>query len=199
MLVLLDAPPLHKLDTAYCFLTAFSISRSCLKLKDLGNGHGISFAQSCFFITIPLLPICCSGASLEWHGHSSLLLDGRVFVRGVCVCVCVCERDEGQRNLHVLILQRRILRRALYAFDRNPLLKNVSLLSVEAANAALLAYMPREHEELAKQAAEIPGRDTVVWCGGTLIRRFRDSASLLVTPPLSPQGTLYCSGAVCPG
>ncbi|KAL7698076.1 hypothetical protein N2W54_007160 [Lotmaria passim] len=117
----------------------------------------------------------------------------------VCVCVCVCERDEGQRNLHVLILQRRILRRALYAFDRNPLLKNVSLLSVEAANAALLAYMPREHEELAKQAAEIPGRDTVVWCGGTLIRRFRDSASLLVTPPLSPQGTLYCSGAVCPG
>ena len=61
-------------------------------------------------------------------------------------CVCVCERDEGQRNLHILILQRRTLRRALYTFDRNPLLKNVSLLSVEAANAALLAYTPREHE-----------------------------------------------------
>ena len=107
------------------------------------------------------------------------------------VCVCVC--DEGQRNLPIFILQRRILRRALYAFDGNPLLKNVPLLSVEAASAALLAYMPREHEELAKQAAEIPGRGTVVWCGGTLVRRFRDAASLLVIP------LLYCSGAVCPG
>ena len=78
-------------------------------------------------------------------------------------------------------------------------MKNVPLLSVEAALAALLAYMAREHEELAKQAAEIPGRRTVVWCGGILIRRFRNSASLLVIPPLSPQGTLYCSGVVCPG
>ncbi|KAL7711396.1 hypothetical protein N2W54_000462 [Lotmaria passim] len=95
--------------------------------------------------------------------------------------------------MHILILQRRILRRALYAFDRSPLLKNVSLLSVEAASAALLAYMSSEHEELAKQAAEIPGRGTVVWCGGTLIWRFRDAASLLVFP------LLYCSGAVCPG
>ncbi|KAL7706103.1 hypothetical protein N2W54_005207 [Lotmaria passim] len=96
--------------------------------------------------------------------------------------------------MRVLILQSRILRRALYAFDGNPLLKNVPLLSVEAASAALLAYMPREHEELAKQATEIPGRDTVVWCGGTLIRRLRDSASLLVFPPLSPQER--CTAAV---
>ena len=111
----------------------------------------------------------------------------------------MCARDEGQRNLRVLILQSRILRRALYAFDRNPLLKNVPLLSVEVASVALLAYVPREYEELAKQAAEVPGRGTVVWCGGTLIWRFRDAASLLVFPPLSPQETLYCSGAVCPG
>ena len=56
LLVLLLASPLHKLDPAYCSLTAFSVSRSCLKLKDLGNDHGISFAQSCFFNYNSFLP-----------------------------------------------------------------------------------------------------------------------------------------------
>ena len=116
-----------------------------------------------------------------------------MLVRSVCVCVCVCERRGTAKSA------RSYSTEALYTFNRNLLLKSVPLLSVEAASAALLAYTPREHEELAKQAAEIPGRGTVVWCGGTLIWRFRDAASLLVFPPLSPQETLYCSGAVCPG
>ena len=53
---LLGASPLHRLDNAYCSLTAFSVSRSCLKLKDLGNDQGISFAQSCFFNYNSFLP-----------------------------------------------------------------------------------------------------------------------------------------------
>ena len=99
--------------------------------------------------------------------------------------VCVCH--EGQQQQRLLILQKRVLRWALYAFNRNPLLKNIPLPSVEAAFPALLAYTPREREELVKQAAEILGRGTVVWYSGTLIRHFSDAASLLVFPLLSPQ------------
>ncbi|KPA82592.1 hypothetical protein ABB37_03618 [Leptomonas pyrrhocoris] len=85
------------------------------------------------------------------------------------------------------VLQKRLLRWALRAFAQNPLLKNIPMQSIEMAFPALLAYAPREREEVVKQAAEMLGRGTMIWYGGTLIKQFHDSSSLLLFPLLSPR------------
>jgi hypothetical protein len=91
----------------------------------------------------------------------------------------------GGPRQDALLVQKRILRWALGTFAKNPLLKNITMQTLEMTFPALLAFAPHEREELAKQAAEMLGRGTVIWYGGTLIRQFHDSASLLVFPLLS--------------
>ncbi|KPI83179.1 hypothetical protein ABL78_7792 [Leptomonas seymouri] len=89
----------------------------------------------------------------------------------------------GQQG--VIALQKCILRWALHLFAKKPLMKNISMEAIEVAFPALLAYAPPEREELAKQAAEMLGRGTVIWYGGTLIKQFHESSSIIVCPLLS--------------
>lgn len=93
----------------------------------------------------------------------------------------------GEAQRSTLMVQKRLLRWALNVFSKNPLLKNIPMQMLEMTFPALLAYAPHEREELVKQAAEILGRGTVIWYGGTLIRQFHSTTSQLVFPLLSPR------------
>ncbi|CBZ30558.1 conserved hypothetical protein [Leishmania mexicana MHOM/GT/2001/U1103] len=77
------------------------------------------------------------------------------------------------------VLQKRIVQWAVGTFARNPMLRNISLQALEAVFPALLAFSPREREELLKQAAEFLGQGTLIWYGGAIIKQFQESAASL--------------------
>ncbi|CAM71871.1 conserved hypothetical protein [Leishmania infantum JPCM5] len=93
------------------------------------------------------------------------------------------------------VLQKRIVQWAVCTFARNPLLRNISLQALEAVFPALLAFSPREREELLKQAAEFLGQGTLIWYGGAMIKQFHESAASLALPLLTSSEE-RCSAAL---
>ncbi|KAG5468912.1 hypothetical protein CUR178_01748 [Leishmania enriettii] len=77
------------------------------------------------------------------------------------------------------VLQKCIVQWAVNAFARNPLLRNISLQTIEAVFPALLAFSRGEREDLLKQAAELLGQGTLIWYGSAMIKQFHESAASL--------------------
>ncbi|KAG5468088.1 hypothetical protein LSCM4_01177 [Leishmania orientalis] len=77
------------------------------------------------------------------------------------------------------VLQKCIVQWAVNAFARNPLLRNISLQTIEAVFPALLAFSRREREDLLEQAAELLGQGTLIWYGSAMIKQFHESAASL--------------------
>ncbi|KAG5494177.1 hypothetical protein JKF63_02012 [Porcisia hertigi] len=92
----------------------------------------------------------------------------------------------GDASVLSRVLQKRIAQWVVSAFTRNPLLRNISLQTLEAVFPALLVFSPREREEFLSQAAELLGQGMLIWYGGAVIKQFHDSAVLpsfaLLTP-----------------
>ncbi|CAG9582349.1 conserved hypothetical protein [Leishmania major strain Friedlin] len=93
------------------------------------------------------------------------------------------------------VLQKRIVQWAVSAFARNPLLRNISLQALEAVFPALLAFSPREREELLKHAAELLGQGTLIWYGQAMIKQFHESAASLALSLLTSSEE-RCSAAL---
>ncbi|KAG5468493.1 hypothetical protein LSCM1_02473 [Leishmania martiniquensis] len=85
------------------------------------------------------------------------------------------------------VLQKRIAEWAVHAFTRNPLLRNISLQTIESVFPALLAFSSHEREDLLKQAAELLGQGTLIWYGSAMIKQFRESATSLRLSLLTPR------------
>ncbi|GET92516.1 hypothetical protein, conserved [Leishmania tarentolae] len=93
------------------------------------------------------------------------------------------------------VLQKRIVQWAVQAFARNALLRNISLQTLQGVFPALLAFSPREREEVLKQAAELLGQGTLIWYGGAMIKQFHESAVSLTLSLLTPREE-RCSAAL---